>query len=96
MFDSHRYWPARCDRSGEAFVLTSSELPRAGAIAIARATANRPARAGDGKEVLTGENVMKTLRATAVPGSAAGRLFRDGEWPEAPVGRLDDFSWPNE
>ena len=82
--------------SGEAFILKSSELPRAGAIAIARATANRPARAGDGKEVLTSESIMKKLRATAVPGSAAGRLFRDGEWPEAPVGRLDDFSWPNE
>lgn len=79
--------------SGEPAILDPAELPKAGAITIARAPARRPA---DGVERVTGTAVIETLRTTAIPGSAAGRLFVDGEWPEAPAGRMDDFSWPVE
>ncbi len=80
-------------RSGEPATLDSAGLPKADAITIARATPRKPT---DGAEVLTGAAVIKSLRTTAIPGSAAGRLFVDGEWPDVPTGRIDDFSWPAE
>ncbi len=75
--------------SGEAFTLSPSELPKVGAVTIARAATRR---AGISSEALTSEAVIEALRSTAVPGSPAAQLFKDGEWPEAPSGRVDDFS----
>ena len=79
--------------SGEPATLDPADLPKADAITIARATLRQPA---DGAKGVTGTAVIKSLRTTAILGSAAGRLFVDGEWPEVPAGRMDDFSWPVE
>ena len=79
--------------SGEPATLNPADLPKADAITIARTTVRQPS---DGAEALTGSAVIKSLRTTAIPGSAAGRLFVDGEWPKVPAGRMDDFSWPVE
>jgi hypothetical protein len=78
--------------SGEAFVLEPGELPRSDAIAIARRAVARATTGESGGA--TAETVLEALRSSAIPGSAAGRLFVDGEWPEAPAGRIDNFAWP--
>jgi hypothetical protein len=78
--------------SGEAFVLQPGELPRSDAIAIARRAVARATTGESGGA--TAETVLEALRSSAIPGSAAGRLFVDGEWPEAPAGRIDNFTWP--
>ena len=77
--------------SGEPATLDPASLPKADAVTIARV---KPRQSTDAAEAITGAAVIKSLRTTAIPGSDAGRLFVDGEWPKVPAGRIDDFSWP--
>ncbi|MFN4142670.1 GDSL-type esterase/lipase family protein [Aestuariivirga sp.] len=54
-------------------------------------TANAVILAGGG---LSSEAALRTLRDVAPEGSAAARLFRQGDAGRAPAGRADDFSLP--
>lgn len=68
-----------------AEILPRAELPRIGAVAIA--DANQLATA------LTARGVVARLLAGSARDSAAARLFRSGQWPAPPRGRVDDFSY---
>lgn len=72
--------------TGEAFIVDPADLPKSDAVAIAR----RPGQAAPVADRAPDE-VIQALRTSAKPDSAAARLFIDGEWPDAPEGRLDDF-----
>ena len=77
--------------TGKAFVVDPADLPKSDAVAIAR----RPGRTSS-LAVRTSEEVIQALRTSARPDSAAARLFIDGEWPDAPAGRVDDFRLQSE